>query len=98
MNNYKLTQQANRLSNKINACYNAIDITQWNFFETYHDAMLYQRDGAREVAAEVEHYEKKEDIVNAEEGVQTLKDTLEFCNAILKIQKQVTNLPTAIFG
>ena len=102
----KKVDEATELATQITKYYNALTITNSQFFDLYHDTMLYQKNGAWEEVDELEAFIKQQMIkpsVQNIDGVikkyiKNLKDTLKYCKAVIKAQTQVNKIPDAIFG
>ena len=94
----KLTSEALRLARQIDSLYNKVELSDYGFFETYHDTMLYQRDGAWEEASEIQYHTDRGEIKFAEAGIKNLQETLAFCKAVIKVQEMTRKLPEPIYG
>jgi hypothetical protein len=96
-----LTNKAVKLAEQISREYDKIYLDDYNFFDTYHDTMLYQKDGAWEIVNEVEEYERRgtdQYLGYTEDHIIELEKTLLFCKAVIKVQTLTAKLPEAIFG
>lgn len=93
----KITKQAIKLAQQIGAEYDKIELTDYGFFDAYHDTMLYQKEGAWEEVGEIEYFEEKGEIKHAEGGIKQLMETLAYCKAVVKLQEMTRKLPKAIY-
>jgi len=64
----------------------------------YHDILRIQADCSREEFYEMEEYAKRKDLKSVNYILENLQKTLNFCKAIIELQKMEDNLPPCIFG
>ena len=94
----ELYNKAVRIYRNICDQYNLLASDKYRFFETYHDTMLDQKDGAMEIVGEIEHYVKTDQIAFAKANIKELNKTLSFCKAVINLQEMTEKLPEPIFG
>ena len=90
MANKEIVKQGREAIRKMYIAYNALDAKHKGFFELYHDAMLYQLEGAKEDANDINYYLSVEggvSINKAELCLQNIKDALGYMQGVIKMQK-----------
>lgn len=91
---------------RIEAAYNKLNYDGYGFFKAHHDNLRLQLDCAKEALGELEVYEKtpkkKYGEVTGEDMcldiTESLKDTLLFAEAVIRLQQQTMDLPIPVFG
>ena len=86
------------LCKKITDLYNKLNIDCEYFFNAHHDNLRVQMDCSWETLGDIEHYLKINDLESANDEFKNLQDTLIYCEAVIKLQQQVNDLPKCIFG
>lgn len=101
--------EIDKIITQIEKEYNKLNMNENNFFETYHDIMLTQRDCAYEESEEYDYYithsetfkangKVKTNIDCAKECIITLNNILKYMKAIIQLQELTRKLPEPIFG
>ena len=103
-------KNAIKLAEQIDALYNKLTLGNYGFFDAFHDDLRIQRDCACDEVNELEEYlqnptkkygfmkKKPTGAECADMCMQNLVDTLNYCEAVIKLQEQTLKLPKSIYG
>lgn len=95
----KKFKTAQQMFEQICALYLELDPNKSEFiFNNFHDDMQIQRDGANKDLSEMEYYMEYKKEKAFEMCYDNILKTLEYCTALIKLQKHASELPNSIYG